>query len=502
MPYKLNGNCVVKADTGKTVKCHPTHAAALAHLRALEANVADPVKNYEQVVKQQNTDTAEKKPAILDQQETAYTPVSTVPGQACAGCMWYRGNYCHIVVNWPENIEPTGWCNEYRVATPPPLNLDNAIPVVLVDAPMLAEQEMALPMPETRRSLADFVIQTVKGILAPQPPAKPLETPYKAFTAWKGKDGEWYWLARHTGKWVDREDEILADHAHEEFVQRVQSGKVPLPELWTWHKKGTMHGQADFVWKAGGFTLALGHFVGTKEQKERAAEYYNAHEIKLSHMFKYPKNGKRGKVYHAYNTVEITTLPPGAEAFPYTTFEVNEMPLTKDQLEMIRGIGGDEMVTRAEAADAKALGDTAKLDASGVASKNAPSADNFEGSNIPGAEEEKALLVAQKDLNDRLEKVEKLSETVAAQDTTIKALLGEVGTLKTQLTSAVERGNDLEKRLAEYQAVAPPASKSNDTILGDRETSLLQKIAQDAKTGDSLSLIEQAFGGKAKEPAV
>lgn len=39
MPYKLKGNCVVKADTGETVKCHSDHASALAHLKALYANV-------------------------------------------------------------------------------------------------------------------------------------------------------------------------------------------------------------------------------------------------------------------------------------------------------------------------------------------------------------------------------------------------------------------------------------------------------------------------------
>ena len=41
MPYKLKGNCVVKADTGETVKCHGTHGEAAAHLAALEANVSD-----------------------------------------------------------------------------------------------------------------------------------------------------------------------------------------------------------------------------------------------------------------------------------------------------------------------------------------------------------------------------------------------------------------------------------------------------------------------------
>lgn len=49
MPYKLNGNCVVKSDTGETVPggCHKSREEAVAHLRALYANVPEarqPVK--------------------------------------------------------------------------------------------------------------------------------------------------------------------------------------------------------------------------------------------------------------------------------------------------------------------------------------------------------------------------------------------------------------------------------------------------------------------------
>jgi hypothetical protein len=39
MPYKLKGNCVVRADTGKVVKCHKTKAEAVKHLAALKINV-------------------------------------------------------------------------------------------------------------------------------------------------------------------------------------------------------------------------------------------------------------------------------------------------------------------------------------------------------------------------------------------------------------------------------------------------------------------------------
>ena len=39
MPYSVKGNCVVRSDTGEVVKKHPNSAKAMAHLKALKANV-------------------------------------------------------------------------------------------------------------------------------------------------------------------------------------------------------------------------------------------------------------------------------------------------------------------------------------------------------------------------------------------------------------------------------------------------------------------------------
>jgi hypothetical protein len=39
MPYSVKGNCVVRSDTGEVVKKHPNRAKAMAHLKALKANV-------------------------------------------------------------------------------------------------------------------------------------------------------------------------------------------------------------------------------------------------------------------------------------------------------------------------------------------------------------------------------------------------------------------------------------------------------------------------------
>src|SRR5512147_888582 len=45
MPYKTFGNCVHKLNAdgskGKLIKCHENHEKALAHMRALYANVPD-----------------------------------------------------------------------------------------------------------------------------------------------------------------------------------------------------------------------------------------------------------------------------------------------------------------------------------------------------------------------------------------------------------------------------------------------------------------------------
>lgn len=430
----------------------------------------------------------------FEQTEVNYVPLSPQIGlKACANCRFFMNNGCFIVESNPEPIIATGYCDRWEVGKVPAPPDVTPIPVTIVE-PMFTDddsQEMSLPV--TRRGLRELIADTVKRIR---------ETPFtierkeQAFSVWKSQD-EYYWLARHTGKFIDREGEIITNKASDEYVARVQKGLVPMPELWTWHKQGTMHGQADFVWKSGGFVLALGHFVGTPEQKKQAANYYEKQgdKIKLSHMFKYPTRAKQGKVYHAYNTVEITTLPDGAEAFPYTSFQEFDMPFTKEQEDMIRGIGGDDMLKRAQSADTKALTDTTKLETAGVVSKGL---DNFEGSTIPEADEVKALGVATKDLDARLKVVESLPALLTSLDASVKSLTTQLATSQQAASDALAKANANEKKLLEYQAVQPPASQSKDTLLNEREKSLLDSFAESVKQDGSISLIEKAMG---KAPA-
>src|SRR6185369_4422007 len=114
----------------------------------------------------------------------------------------------------------------------------NPLPVVIVPLEDVAIEEMA--MPTTGKGLVETIKTVVTKLFNSTPSPAPAAAPKdESFTVFKAADGKHYWLARFSGKFKDREGEILADKSHEEYVDRVQKGIVPMPELWTWHTKGT-----------------------------------------------------------------------------------------------------------------------------------------------------------------------------------------------------------------------------------------------------------------------
>jgi hypothetical protein len=432
---------------------------------------------------------------FVSQQEANYTPLSSTPGQACANCRWFSVyNRCFIVENDPQPILATGHSNRWE-PTPQPTELDTEpIPVVIVEQPYDYEdsQEMALTVP---KNLVERVKEFIAGI-------RPRATPEPAvFTVYKAANGRKAWISRHTGKWVDREDEILSEKSHESYVERVQKGIVSPPELWMWHAKGTRHGQAVTVWKSGGFVLAAGYFDETPAG-EKAFAYYekNAGKIKLSHMFHFPRQTKIGGVYNEYNTVEITTLPDGAEAFPYTSFqEIKTMPISSEAARMIEEALGADVLQAAQQADNKAGEDTKKLDALGVASKNY---DQYDGSELLKAAKtiEEMVNKANGEFDTRLKTVEdsltELPQSLKGLTDLINSLNDKVEKSQQAVTAVLEKNNQLETKLAELTDLQPPASKSDNTLLGQREKTLVDNVMAAAKADDSVSYIEKLLGSQ------
>lgn len=428
---------------------------------------------------------------FVSQQEAQYTTLSGSPGQACANCRWFSSAYdrCFIVENYPQPILATGHSNRWE-ATPLPVVMETEpIPVVIVE-PIYDyddSESMALSMP---KSIVERVRDFAKSLRAPAPVIEPETQP--AFKVFKAANGRNAWIARHTGKWVDREKEILADKAHDRYVDHVLKGEFPLPELWMWHAKGTRHGQAVAVWKSGGFVLAAGYFDDTP-RGQKAFEYYqkNSGNIKLSHMFHYPHESKIDGVYYDYQTIEITTLPDGAEAFPYTSFnEVQTMALSPQAETMIQEALGADALAEARAADNKAATDSKTLDGQGIASKGADAYDDAQAAKAA------ALETRLKGMEDALKGVPDLNAAVIAMSDSIKLLTEKLNATETARTAELAKVNDLEKKLAEYGELAPPASQSDDTILSNREKTLVDSMIAEAQKGSETSLIEKLMGAQ------
>jgi hypothetical protein len=442
---------------------------------------------------------------VFSQDAVNYTTLSPeITSRACANCIFYRSTgfdgvdwpHCHIVDGWPLPIEPTGLCDEWRLNPGEEPYVQEPVPVVIVNAEVvtIAYEEMALDIPKSMmKKVRDFV-----GGLMPK--AQPDPEP-QAFAVFKSASGKMAWLARHTGKWIDREGEILAERAHEAYVDRVAKGLVDPPELWMWHAPGTKHGKAVAVWKAGGFVCAAGYFDDTEAGKS-AFEYYQQHsgKIKLSHMFHYPKVAKINGVYHEYNTVEITTLPDGAEAFPYTNFEeIQTMALPDHAKNMIREALGAEVLAAAEALDSKAVSDTAKMDAAGIASKNY---DNYTGSELIAAaakvaegEDLKAVKALLGEALVKLNTYAALPEAVRTLQETVTQLTTDLEEAKTREVAQGEALRALQEKSALLTDLQPPASQSSETLLNDREKSLVESMMAQAKAANTPSLVDTFVGG-------
>lgn len=183
----------------------------------------------------------------------------------------------------------------------------------------------------------------LKRIFGESPP----ESGFKVF-------GDRLWLAFYSNNFKDLENEIIASKAHERFVDRVNLGIVPMPELWYWHLAGSRHGQAKMVGMEGHVVWAIGEFDDSPAGAA-AAKFYAETPHKLSHGFTYPKYAFKGGVYYDINTFEISVLPMdvAVPANPFTDYQVydKEEQMNETQRKKIQetfGSAADDLIQSIE----------------------------------------------------------------------------------------------------------------------------------------------------------
>ena len=174
------------------------------------------------------------------------------------------------------------------------------------------------------------------------------------------------WIGIWSNNFEDREGEIFTAKAIDDYIARVDMGIIPTPELWLWHTPGTRLGEAEHVTRVGAFAVAMGTFDQTAAATKGMHTLAKTKGLGMSHGYAYSPDHKQGRVYHQFNTFELSVLPRDKAANSYTSFEENDMKLEGEKKTFLEGILGIDQTAALE----KALEDaTTSLTERGVASK-------------------------------------------------------------------------------------------------------------------------------------
>jgi len=154
------------------------------------------------------------------------------------------------------------------------------------------------------------------------------------------------WVAWYTNSRKDLEGENFSYDGLVRDVNR-QNESGDYPELWFYHIAGTKHGQATQSFVKGDMVVAVGTFDDTPLADSFKKYYEKSVDVALSHGFVYDSNKFNGTTYTDFKTFEISTLPRGKEANPFTKFglmEIKDMETkaNEDQKQSLVGAVGED----------------------------------------------------------------------------------------------------------------------------------------------------------------
>lgn len=271
------------------------------------------------------------------------------------------------------------------------------------------------------------------------------------------------WVAYHTNSFEDKSHEIFTEAAHDQYIEWLDKGAIPYPDLWYWHIPGTKHGQAEWVDRVGHIVVSAGSFDDSELANLFRKEYEKNPQM-TSHTYGYPKGGRlQDGSFQTYFTVEISPLPVGKQSSVWSPFmEVKEMPITPEKITKLEGILGKDLAS-------EVLGNADKmskeLEAIGIKFKEAES---IPAVDTDAREAIKELATANKAASDDL--TAKLTELL----TGIKAIQdGEKAR-----NEAVAK---LETFVKEQFELAPRATQSKQTVVDPKDP---QVVALAAKAAD------------------
>lgn len=288
----------------------------------------------------------------LPQQTVNYAVPSPKKDALCGNCFFYGGEgYCHIVKPSPAMIVSSGWCEMHKPREAVQDDLEAMLAETIEEitdgdaTAVIVTQMEKKETPRPGRTRLMDAMKSIKNIFGRNDDS----AGFKAL-------GGGFWYAAYTNNFEDLEGEILTEKAHDRYLMRLEQKLIDPPELWLSHVRGSRVGEALEIFRAGNFMVAVGKFDENEIGQAAEKHFLTARkQYRLSHGFFYPKWAKKDRVYHDYNTFEISVLEDGTEANPFTAFEANKefdaMPLSEQKKTSLRSILGDkadQVIQRAE----------------------------------------------------------------------------------------------------------------------------------------------------------
>lgn len=296
------------------------------------------------------------------------------------------------------------------------------------------------------------------------------------------------WFAAWTNNFEDRDGEWFSEKAIEEYVQRVDVGVVPMPELWLWHVPGTRHGIADMVGGYKHFAIASGTFDDTDVGRAAKAHYAkHGHEYAMSHGFTYDAEQKKNGVYHQFNTFELSVLPEKAAANLFTSFQgVKEMELSEEKLAFVKRVGGDALLEKVEteSKSVEELGVRYK-DFVTMSKEDMPVDEEVAAEEEVAVEENKADLfesvledvgVIANAVNAIMDKLSANEERYVQEGEAGKARDAKQASLETKYAALEAQVKTLNKALADMKADAPRSAARGESNVLAADSEIAKKI--------------------------
>jgi len=359
MPYFLKGNCVhkgTKEEPGEQIKCHDTYAEAVAHMRALYANVDDAAEKlfvdvdgewYEFVRDKggpgsgwhrppRGTHNAENAPNFRGGPgaDRTYGTEEEEPPEGSKLCKCVK---CDSVFTLPKgkqckDVECPG-CGGRAEQTSPRRDkpaegeegrtgggkkevecpaceeekaMDGPGPQVHGEGGSLGEvaavmgEDRECRCPECKKGVSCNA-KTCPHCEASIDKVERMESDKRSFVSYKSADDQWRWLSISNWAVVDREAEVVTEKAYRDAIAHAQkSGQWG--ELDLVHVNGTDVGDCDmmFIVKAGEEPAKLGA-GGTWHDSDKATRVREALQAKpdywgMSVKFRY-RDGHRFRAY-------------------------------------------------------------------------------------------------------------------------------------------------------------------------------------------------------------